>query len=207
MPDTSAEPRPIIPTGNRPPGPLHLGRICGSLRDRVALQHDHDPFVQIADGQALTDEAGKAGLIMHHMLALALNELVVGIDSNFTTICLRSAPPALCEPTRLFLGLVAVGPLMRNPTIEEEDQTYGLGCDIPSGCACYQVAQTADIAAFQATLVLAGVDQAPMIEQDDEIVLCLGWKVGQAPLPEARAPIPESRRLLGVGGRAEMSVA
>jgi tryptophanyl-tRNA synthetase len=207
VPDAFAEPRPIIPTGDRPPGPHHLRRLCGSLRNRVALQHDHDPFVQIADGQALTDDAVKAGLITRHMLALALNELVVGIDPNFTTICLRLTPPALCEPTRLFLDLVTVGPFVCTSTIEEEDQTYGFGCDIPSGCACYQVAQTADIAAFRATLVLAGVDQAPMIEQDDEIVLCLGWKVGQALLPEARAPIPESRRLLGVGGRAEMSVA
>lgn len=46
---------PIILTGDRPTGALHLGHYVGSLRQRVALQHDHQQYVLIADLQGLTD--------------------------------------------------------------------------------------------------------------------------------------------------------
>lgn len=40
-----------ILTGDRPTGQLHLGHYVGSLRQRVALQHDHQQFILIADLQ------------------------------------------------------------------------------------------------------------------------------------------------------------
>jgi tryptophanyl-tRNA synthetase len=33
--------RPVILTGDRTTGPLHLGHYVGSLQHRVALQHSH----------------------------------------------------------------------------------------------------------------------------------------------------------------------
>ncbi len=44
-----------ILTGDRPTGQLHLGHYVGSLRQRVALQHNHQQFILIADLQGLTD--------------------------------------------------------------------------------------------------------------------------------------------------------
>ena len=67
------------------------------------------------------------------------------------------------------------------------------------------MAQAADIAAFRATLVPVGADQAPMIEQTNAIVRRLNRQVGHPLLPEARALIPASGRLPGVDGRAKMS--
>ena len=49
--------RPVILTGDRPTGPLHLGHYVGSLRTRVALQHSHRQYLLLADAQALTDNA------------------------------------------------------------------------------------------------------------------------------------------------------
>lgn len=187
MPDISTDPRPVILIGDRPTGPLHFGHYCGSLRNRVALQHDHDPFVLIADAQALTDNADDPRRITGHVLDLALDDLAVGIDPSLTTICVQSALPALCELTQLFLNLVTVARLERNPTIKEEIQARGFGRDIPAGFLCYPVAQAADIAAFRATLVPMGADQAPMIEQTDEIVRRLNRQVGHTLLPDARA--------------------
>ena len=134
-----------------------------------------------------------------------LDYLAVGIDPELTTICLQSALPALCELTQLFLNLVTVARLERNPTIKEEIQARGFGRNIPAGFLCYPLAQAADIAAFRATLVPVGADQAPMIEQTNEIVRRLNRQVGRALLPETRALIPESGRLPGVDGRAKMS--
>jgi tryptophanyl-tRNA synthetase len=44
-----------ILTGDRPTGQLHLGHFAGSLRQRVALQHDNQQYILIADLQGLTD--------------------------------------------------------------------------------------------------------------------------------------------------------
>ena len=49
--------KPIILTGDRPTGQLHLGHYVGSLENRVRLQADHQQFIMIADMQALTDNA------------------------------------------------------------------------------------------------------------------------------------------------------
>ena len=40
--------RPVILTGDRTTGPLHLGHYAGSLRNRVALQHSHRQFVRFS---------------------------------------------------------------------------------------------------------------------------------------------------------------
>ena len=49
----------IVLTGDRPTGKLHLGHYVGSLKQRVKMQNsgDYEPFIMIADQQALTDNA------------------------------------------------------------------------------------------------------------------------------------------------------
>ena len=51
--------KPIILTGDRPTGKLHIGHYVGSLKNRVLLQEEnkYDMFVFLADQQALTDHA------------------------------------------------------------------------------------------------------------------------------------------------------
>lgn len=49
--------KPVILTGIRTTGPLHLGHNVGSLQNRVALQHSHQQFLLLADARALTDNA------------------------------------------------------------------------------------------------------------------------------------------------------
>lgn len=64
----------------------------------------------------------------------------------------------------LYLNLVTVARLERNPTIKDEIRARGFGRDIPAGFLCYPAAQAADITAFRATIVPVGEDQAPLIE-------------------------------------------
>ncbi|KMO32959.1 tryptophanyl-tRNA synthetase [Methylobacterium variabile] len=200
---------PVILTGDRTTGPLHLGHYAGSLRNRVALQHDHRQYLLLADAQALTDNAHDPGRVARNVIEVATDYLAVGIDPALTTICVQSALPALAELTLLYLNFVTVARLERNPTIKDEIQARGFGRDIPAGFLCYPAAQAADITAFRATLVPVGEDQAPLIEQTNEIVRRLNRQVagtlGHDLLPEARALIPEVGRLPGVDGRAKMS--
>ncbi|QRE74308.1 tryptophan--tRNA ligase [Methylobacterium aquaticum] len=197
--------RPVILTGDRTTGPLHLGHYAGSLRNRVALQHGHRQYLLLADAQALTDNAHDPARIARNVIEVATDYLAVGIDPAVTTICVQSALPALAELTLLYLNLVTVARLERNPTIKDEIQARGFGRDIPAGFLCYPAAQAADITAFRATLVPVGEDQAPLIEQTNEIVRRLNRQVGYDLLPEARSLIPEIGRLPGADGRAKMS--
>lgn len=201
----ACDPRPVILTGDRPTGPLHLGHYVGSLRSRVALQATHRQFVLVADAQALTDNAQDPARIRRNILEVALDYLAVGIDPALSTLCVQSALPALAELTQLYLNLVTVARLERNPTVRQEIQARGFGRDIPAGFLCYPVAQAADITAFRATLVPVGEDQAPMIEQTNEIVRRVNRQAGRPLLPEARVLIPETGRLPGIDGRAKMS--
>ena len=202
MPPSS---RPVILTGDRTTGALHLGHYVGSLRNRVELQHTHQQYVLLADSQALTDNADDPGKVRRSVLEVATDYLAVGIDPSLSTICLQSALPALAELTLLYLNFVSVARLERNPTIKDEIQARGFGRDIPAGFLCYPAAQAADITAFKATVVPVGEDQAPIIEQTNELVRRLNRQIGRALLPEAKALIPTTGRLPGVDGKAKMS--
>ena len=197
--------RPVILTGDRPTGPLHLGHYVGSLKSRVELQHTHKQYVLLADSQALTDNADNPDKVRRNILEVALDYLAVGIDPALSTICLQSALPALAELTMLYLNFVTVARLERNPTIKEEILARGFGRDIPAGFLCYPAAQAADITAFKATVVPVGEDQAPLIEQTNELVRRLNRQIGRSVLPEARAHMARIGRLPGVDGRAKMS--
>ena len=139
------------------------------------------------------------------MIEIALDYLAVGIDPARTTICLQSHLPALAELSMLYLNFVTVARLERNPTIKDEIRARGFGRDIPAGFLCYPAAQAADITAFKATVVPVGEDQAPLIEQTNEIARRINATAGSTVLPEAQAIIPKAGRLPGIDGKAKMS--
>ncbi|MEQ1105970.1 tryptophan--tRNA ligase [Acinetobacter ursingii] len=197
--------RPIILTGDRPTGQLHLGHFVGSLRSRVGLQDSHHQHLLLADAQALTDNADNPDKVRRNILEVALDYLAVGIDPAKTTICVQSCLPALNELTMLYLNFVTVARLERNPTIKSEIQMRGFERDIPAGFLCYPVAQAADITAFKATVVPVGEDQIPMIEQTNEIVRRVNRQIGQNLLPECKALLSNMARLPGFDGKAKMS--
>lgn len=202
---TTLDPRPVILTGDRTTGPLHIGHYAGSLRNRLALQDSHRQFLLLADTQALTDNAHDPAKVRRNVLEVAMDYLAVGIDPATSTICLQSHLPALAELSMLYLNFVTVARLERNPTIKDEIRQRGFGRDIPAGFLCYPAAQAADITGFRATVVPVGEDQAPLIEQTNEIVRRINAVAGQPVLPEATALIPEAGRLPGIDGRAKMS--
>ncbi len=197
--------KPVILTGDRTTGPLHIGHFAGSLRNRLRFQDSHEQFLLLADTQALTDNANDPERVRRSVIEVALDYLAVGIDPERTTICLQSHLPALAELSMLYLNFVTVARLERNPTIKDEIRARGFGRDIPAGFLCYPAAQAADITAFKATIVPVGEDQAPLIEQTNEIVRRINATAGRAVLPEAHAVIPQVGRLPGVDGKAKMS--
>jgi tryptophanyl-tRNA synthetase len=197
--------KPIILTGDRTTGPLHLGHYVGSLKARVQLQHTAQQYLLLADCQAMTDRGGNHQAVASNVLEVALDYLAVGIDPAKSTIFIQSQIPELAELTQFLLNLVTVSRLERNPTIRAEIQQKGFERDIPAGFLVYPVSQAADITAFKATLVPVGDDQCPMIEQANELVRKFNSSVGRQVLVECKALLSPVGRLPGIDGKAKMS--
>jgi tryptophanyl-tRNA synthetase len=200
----------IILTGDRPTGKLHLGHYVGSLMNRVKLQNEGNyekMYVFIADSQALTDNFDNPSKVRSNILEVMLDYLAVGLDPKKVTFFIQSMIPELTEYTFYFMNLVTVNRLMRNPTVKNEVAQKNFGESMPSGFLNYPVSQTADITLFNATVIPAGVDQEPMIEQANEIVRKFNSIYGET-LKECKILLPENEvccRLPGIDGNAKMS--
>jgi tryptophanyl-tRNA synthetase len=197
--------KPVILTGDRTTGPLHLGHYVGSLRTRVQLQDEAQQFLLLADAQAMTDNVGKHQKVTDNVIEVALDYLAVGIDPAKSTIFIQSQVPELAELSQYLLNLATVSRLERNPTIKEEIRLRGFERDIPAGFLVYPVSQAADITAFKATLVPVGDDQLPMIEQTNELVRKFNSTVDRPVLVECEAVLSAVTRLPGIDGKAKMS--
>lgn len=196
-------------TGDRPTGKLHIGHYVGSLKNRVIMQEsgEYDPFVMIADQQALTDNARDPEKIRKSLTEVALDYLAVGLDPAKTTIFVQSQIPALAELNLYYLNLVTVSRLERNPTVKSEIQQKNFERSIPAGFFTYPVSQAADITAFKASVVPVGDDQEPMLEQTREIVRSFNSIYGKEVLvePEGYFPPKGQGRIPGLDGNAKMS--
>ncbi len=201
----------IILTGDRPTGRLHLGHLVGSLNQRVEMQNSgkYDQiFIEIADAQATTDNAGNIQKVKNNILELALDYMSCGIDPKKSTIFLQSEVPELSDLTFYYMNLVTLARLQRNPTVKQEIGYRGFkNSSIPVGFMTYPISQAADITAFNANIVPVGDDQLPMIEQTREIVRTFNRLYGET-LVEPKAVLPENKichRLPGTDGQAKMS--
>lgn len=202
-------PKEILLTGDRPTGKLHIGHYIGSLKNRVKLQNEgkYDPYIMIADTQALTDNARDPEKIRNSLIEVALDYLAVGLDPANSTIFVQSQIPALFELTAYYMDLVSVARLERNPTVKTEIKQKGFKDSIPVGFLNYPVSQAADITAFKATLIPVGDDQEPMLEQTREIVRTFNRIYNTDILVEPKGYFPPKGqgRLPGLDGNAKMS--
>jgi len=191
-----------ILTGDRPTGSLHIGHYVGSLQNRVALQKEYDQYIMIADIQALTDNFKNPEKVRNNVMEVMLDYLACGLDKS--TIFLQSQIPEIAELTMLYMNLVTVARLERNPTVKSEIQQKNFE-GIPAGFLCYPVNQAADITIFLADKVPVGEDQLPMIEQTNEIVRKFNRIYKTDFLKECEAILSENKRLVGLDGKNKMS--
>lgn len=200
----------IILTADRPTGKLHIGHYIGSIASRIALQNEGNfdkMYVMIADAQALTDNAGNVQKVKDNILNVALDYLACGLDPKKCTIFIQSEVSALTEMTFYFLNLVTLARLKRNPTVKTEIKLRGFEESVPVGFLTYPVSQTADIVAFNTTIVPVGEDQNPMIEQAREIVRSFNTTYSEV-LVMPKAVVPKNKnqaRLVGTDGKNKMS--
>lgn len=196
-----------ILTGDRPTGRLHIGHYFGSLKTRVELQNSgkYDPYILIADVQALTDNFNNPDKVRKNVREVVLDYLSVGIDPTKTTIYIQSMIPEVAELTVFYSNLVTISRLQRNPTVKTEiaQKKELFGESVTYGFLGYPVSQAADITAFEGEIVPVGEDQLPLIEQCKEIVRKFNSIYGEV-LIEPEAVLSNGKRIKGLDGNDKM---
>jgi len=194
----------IVLTGDRPTGRLHLGHYVGSILNRIKLQKESDEsFYMIADIQALTDNSENPEKVHNNVLEVVIDNLAVGLDPKKTIFFIQSQIPEIAELTVLFLNLVTLARLKRNPTVKEEMKQKGFGEDVPAGFLAYPISQTADILFCNGNIIPVGEDQLPVIEQANEIVLKFNATYGET-FKKIKPLLSDTPRLIGIDGGSKM---
>ena len=161
----------------------------------------------IADAQALTDNAEHPEKVRQNIMQVALDYLACGLDPEKVNIFIQSMVPELTELSFYYMNLVTVARVQRNPTVKAEIKQKNFEASIPVGFFTYPISQAADITAFRATVVPAGEDQMPMVEQCKEIVHKFNSVYGET-LTDPQIVLPDNQaclRLPGIDGKAKMS--
>lgn len=194
-----------ILTGDRPTGRLHLGHYVGSIKARVALQHEYETFLLIADLHMLTTKNTRQDIeqIDENARQMVIDYLACGIDPNLVTIYLQSAVHETYELNTLFQNLVTVPRLERLPSLKDMARAAHKE-EMPYGLLGYPVLQAADILLPRAHLVPVGKDNLAHVEITREIARRFNRMYGEVfPIPEAL--VPETGTLVGTDGQAKMS--
>lgn len=193
----------IVLTGDRPTGKLHLGHLVGSMQNRVKLQNEYDRcFYMVADIQALTDNADNPDKVRKNAFEVVLDNLAVGLSPEKTTFFIQSQIPEIAELTVLFLNLVTLARLRRNPTVKDEIKQKGFGENVPAGFLVYPVSQAADILFCDSNIIPVGEDQLPVIEQANEIVAKFNSIYGET-FRKIQPVLSQTPRLVGTDGNAK----
>ena len=197
----------IILTGDRPTGKLHIGHYFGSIKKRVELQNSglYEPYILIADVQALTDNFNNPEKVRNNVRQVAMDYLACGIDPEKTTIYIQSKIPEVAELTVFYSNLVTISRLQRNPTVKTEiaQKKEIFGESVTYGFLGYPVSQAADITCFNGELVPVGEDQLPLIEQCREIVRKFNSIYGEV-LVEPEPVLSIGARIKGLDGNEKM---
>lgn len=220
----------IVLTADRPTGPLHLGHLVGSIKNRIEFQNDENltRYLMIADIQAMTDNFDNPQKVFLNIKEVLIDYLACGIDPEKTTIFLQSQIKELAELTMIFMNLVSIDRLFRNPTLKSEIKQKGFICNhgeldkkhsidgnesssLKLGFLSYPVSQASDIALFLSDFVPVGGDQLPIIEQTNEIINRFNFIYKTNFLKKAKPIIKSynnsefSTRLKGFDGKNKMS--
>ena len=196
---------PIILTGDRPTGRLHIGHYVGSLRQRVEAQSHYRQFVMIADLQALTDNGHNPAKVTDHVLEVMADYLAAGLDPARTTFCLQERP---ARPRRAHLLLPEPG--QRRPA---GAQSHGEGGDPAERVRAQPARRLPGLPGqpgrrhhgISRHPCARGEDQLPMLEQTNEIVRRFQRPGGQEVLTECQPILSDTGRLPGIDGKAKMS--
>lgn len=196
--------KPILVTGDRPTGRLHLGHLVGSLTNRVRFQDEYECFFLVADLHMLTTHYDKVSEVEQNTLEMVIDWLSVGMDPEKSTFYIQSQVPCITELATILSMFCTVPRSERIPTLKEKIQDMGVGENYSVGLLGYPILMAADILMFKATRVPVGEDQLSHIELTRELARRFNYLYGEF-FEEPEAVVSKTSRLVGTDGNRKMS--
>lgn len=196
--------KPILVTGDRPTGRLHLGHLAGSLQNRLKFQDSYRCFFLVADLHLLTTHFDKTGEVEKNTVDLVTDWLSVGMNPEKSLFYIQSQIPAISQLSVILSMLCSVPRCGRIPTLKEKIQDMGVGEAYSVGLLGYPVLMASDILIFKATKVPVGRDQLSHIELTRELARRFNSLYGKT-FEEPEPVISGVSRLTGTDGGRKMS--
>jgi tryptophanyl-tRNA synthetase len=156
------EQKPILLSGIKPTGQLHIGNYFGAMRQQVDLfqSGDYTCYIMIADYHAL-NFIQDAEVMRTQILELAAGYCAVGLDPKKLVLFKQSDVPAHTELTWIFDTITTMPYLMRAHAFKDAEVKSK---EIVVGTFNYPMLMTADILLYDTTVVPVGQDQKQHIE-------------------------------------------
>ncbi|MEK7195725.1 MAG: tryptophan--tRNA ligase [Patescibacteria group bacterium] len=192
--------KPIIVSGIKPSGELHIGNYLGMLRQAIELQNSgkYTPFYFIADYHSLTqryEPKGKAAEIFK----IAVDVLAMGVDPKKSVIFIQSHVPEHANLAWIFNTITPVGKLQG---MIEYKEKLSEGQMPNAGLLDYPVLMAADILIYKAEYVPVGDDQRQHVELTREIVRTFNDRFGKT-FKEPKAVATRSARVMSLADPAK----
>jgi len=197
MPDTQ---NPVVVSGMRPTGRLHLGHLHGALSNWVKLQDQGRCHFFSADWHALTTSYHETDKLKQAELEMFVDWLAAGIDPSRSVLFIQSNVKEHAE-LFLLLGMITpLGWLERSPSYKEmREQITDRDLSL-YGFLGYPVLMAADIILYKATHVPVGADQVTHLELTREIARKFNFHYGEV-FPEPKPLLTEAAKVVGIDGR------
>ena len=194
---------PIVMSGIRPTGFLHLGNYFGAVRNYVKLQSQFTCYFMVADLHSLTTHPDNRELKGHVHRVLAEN-IACGLDPEKVALFCQSHVPETTE-LYLYLNMLAYkGELEKTTTFK--DKVRQQPENINAGLLTYPVLQAADILLHRASLVPVGKDQEQHLEMARTFANRFNHRYGEVfPEPQAFNFGEELVKVPSLDGTGKMS--
>ena len=197
------EKKPIVLSGIRPTGNLHLGNYFGAVKNFVKMQETNECYFFIADYHMLTTHPNPKDL-QGNARQVIIEYLAAGLDPEKATIYLQSDLPETTE-LYLFLNMNAyMGELERVTTFKEKARKQPE--NINAGLLTYPTLMAADIIIHKAHMVPVGKDQEQHLEMTRTFARRFNrmHKVDYFPIPRAFNFGEELVKIPGLDGSGKM---
>jgi len=154
--------KPVLVSGVKPTGDLHIGNYFGAMRQFVELIQTgkYRPFIFVADYHAL-NTMQDAEERQRRTRELVTAYLAIGLDPKEVVFFKQSDVPAHTELCWIFDTITTMPYLMRAHAYKDAEAK---GKEISVGTFNYPMLMAADILLYDAAMVPVGADQKQHIE-------------------------------------------
>lgn len=197
------EKKPIVLSGIRPTGNLHLGNYFGAVKNFVKMQEDNECFFFIADYHSLTTHPNPKDL-QANVRSVLVEYLAAGLDPEKSTLYLQSDIPVTAE-LYLFLNMNAyMGELQKVTTFKEKARKQPQ--NVNAGLLTYPTLMAADILIHRSHMVPVGKDQEQNLEMTRTYAKRFNhmYKTDLFPIPKAYNFGNELVKIPGLDGSGKM---